>query len=500
MARNKEPNHATAIQRALLFTMLFLGVAILGCDIPTEETDSAGPTNPVVSSDFYKPTIGAMGDVPTTLGRSPWVSFAYPHNVYPAVAVEGRVESEDGTPMSDWTESTSTSGSVVFDGLSLTEGEPYLIRLRTRMLDGTFSEEETSSTWIARSGKGSWSAMSTINAPTTDQFSNMVWTGSKLIVWSDNSGTNSGAVYDLASDTWASMSAVGAPLGRGNASAVWTGTEMIVWGGPWKRSGGRYNPVTNTWRSMSTVGHPDGIAGAAVVWTGTHMILWGGATGAAHAYTNKGYSYDPISDSWSTISSVNAPSARQYASAVWTGSKMIVWGGSHSVGITITSLDSGAIYNPSTNSWTSIAVPTMTGPRSSAKAYWTGSEMLIQDNDIDKRGALYNPATNSWRAMSVPSQRKAPEEASYLIAAGYCFSATAWMGTKYFTWGGWTGWDKTPAGGIYDYATNTWSGTNLTGAPPASRSARAFWTGNKVIVWGGSPYDAIVGAIYTPPP
>jgi hypothetical protein len=55
---------------------------------------------------------------------------------------------------------------------------------------------------------------------------------------------------------------------------------------------------------------------------------------------------DPLctADSWTATSTTNAPSARFLHTAVWTGSEMIVWGGSI--------LNTGGRYYPSTNSWT----------------------------------------------------------------------------------------------------------------------------------------------------
>ena len=35
----------------------------------------------------------------------------------------------------------------------------------------------------------------------------------------------------------------------------------------------------------------------------------------------------PATDSWAATSTTNAPSARDFHKAVWTGSEMIVWGG-----------------------------------------------------------------------------------------------------------------------------------------------------------------------------
>src|SRR5438876_470989 len=53
---------------------------------------------------------------------------------------------------------------------------------------------------------------------------------------------------------------------------------------------------------------------------------------------------DCIDDTWTPTSITNAPDARAGHTAVWTGSEMIVWGGNE--------LNTGARYNPSTDSWT----------------------------------------------------------------------------------------------------------------------------------------------------
>src|SRR5437016_6702962 len=53
-------------------------------------------------------------------------------------------------------------------------------------------------------------------------------------------------------------------------------------------------------------------------------------------------------DTWTATSISNAPTARIGQSAVWTGSEMIIWGGRPTSNVTNT----GARYNPSTDSWT----------------------------------------------------------------------------------------------------------------------------------------------------
>src|SRR6185369_15722302 len=126
---------------------------------------------------------------------------------------------------------------------------------------------------------------------------------------------------------------VGAPSARQAFSAVWTGTKMIVWGGldgsTFFNTGGQYDPVANSWTATSTANAPTGRVGHTAVWTGSKMIVWGGSLDAING-VNTGGQYDPVGDSWAAggTTTTNAPSARTAHTAVWTGTKMIIWGGS----------------------------------------------------------------------------------------------------------------------------------------------------------------------------
>src|SRR5262249_54211667 len=82
-----------------------------------------------------------------------------------------------------------------------------------------------------------WTMMNETGAPTAFNYT-AVPAGNKFIVWggSDNvwPALNSGAVYDLESDTWTATSVVNnfsMPSGRYSHAACWTGTEMLIWGG-----------------------------------------------------------------------------------------------------------------------------------------------------------------------------------------------------------------------------------------------------------------------------
>jgi hypothetical protein len=102
---------------------------------------------------------------------------------------------------------------------------------------------------------------------------------------------------------------------------------MIVWGGLGAGSlntGGQYDPA-DSWTATTTSGAPTARFGPKAVWTGSKMIVWGGTPDGSSGL-NTGGQYDPA-DSWTATTTTGAPAARLVHTAVWTGTKMIVWGG-----------------------------------------------------------------------------------------------------------------------------------------------------------------------------
>lgn len=228
-----------------------------------------------------------------------------------------------------------------------------------------------------------WAATSTTNAPANGVERVAVWTGSKMLIWGGDA-SSIGGIYDPVTDLWSTISTVDAPTPREETVAVWTGSKMIVRG---DESDGIYDPITDTWSSITPVNAPtfggDGVA----VWTGNKMIVWGGKG------TNEGGIYDPVTDTWSAMTTNNAPAIREDAVAFWTGSKMIVWGGGGSPS-TETIVNSGGIYDPVIDAWTETSTCKAPSPRENFAAVWTGSKMIVwggnAPNGITNTGGIYS--------------------------------------------------------------------------------------------------------------
>src|SRR6185436_19138504 len=107
--------------------------------------------------------------------------------------------------------------------------------------------------------------------------------------------------------------------------------------------GGRYNPSSNAWVPTSPGVVPER-AGEVAVWTGSEMVVWGGRFASyAEPVTNSGGKYNPAIDNWAATSTAPGdPAARKNATAEWTGTEMLVWGGQNANGI----LNTGGRYNP----------------------------------------------------------------------------------------------------------------------------------------------------------
>jgi len=322
-----------------------------------------------------------------------------------------------------------------------------------------------------------------VNVPPPSRYHTAIWTGTEMIVWgglSDDPITgnglrlNSGARYDPANDSWTPTSTgANTPTGRYAHLAVWTGTEMIVWGGVGGVSppnGGRYHPATNSWTPIAAGANaPFALAGGnQAVWTGTELIVW----------ANPGGRYNPVTDSWSPMStSASVPFLPGY-SAVWTGTEVIVWGGSDFNQSDW--INTGGRYNPSTDTWmatsTAAGVPT---PRERHTAVWTGSKMIVWGGrgvGYFNDGAAYDPSSDSWVAL-----------ASNTLTSRLGHSAI-WTGTEMIVWGGYK--SNSPyldsyynTGGRYNPTSDTWRPTSIDAGTPTRRVTHtAVWTGTEMIV------------------
>ncbi|HKQ96349.1 MAG TPA: hypothetical protein VJV75_00595, partial [Candidatus Polarisedimenticolia bacterium] len=343
-----------------------------------------------------------------------------------------------------------------------------------------------------------WAPMRATGSPAFTSQASAVWTGTTMIVW--GGATNSavpvasGAIYDPLADGWTATSTAGAPAARSGHTAVWTGSRMIVWGGfaapsmAESATGGVYDPALDQWTATPMSGAPAPRSGHTAVWTGGTMIVWGGCAAGPGCYGD-GAAYDPQFDTWSPIPvTVTSPLGRGRHTAVWTGSRMIVWGGRGSLG---TLFDTGGIYNPGSG-WTPTSMLNAPVARQDQTGIWTGSRMIVWGGrsasvNPENSGGVYDPASDTWSATTITN-----------VPQGRAAHVAVWAGTRMIVWGGVVGQMQVPinSGGRYDPVTNSWTPTNR-GYQGAFGPGNAFsaWTGNQLLMWGGGSAS---GGLYDP--
>jgi N-acetylneuraminic acid mutarotase len=332
-----------------------------------------------------------------------------------------------------------------------------------------------------------WTAISNSNTPSGRRHCPAVWTGKQILIWGGVNQTEvltDGKIYDYATDTWINISSINEPSARAYHTAIWTGSEMLLWGGSdfsnnTFNSGARYNPTTDTWFEISTTNAPSARSNHTMIWTGSKVIVWGGINGTT--FLNDGGLYDPTTNTWETISSINAPIARYGHSAVWTGSNMIIWGGF--INNIVEATNTGAEYNPIDDTWITISTTNAPTARSVPAAVWTGKEMIIwgghNNTSIEQNtGGKYYPESDTWISTSTTN---APSARVY--------STCNWTGKEMIIWGGRDVSNNIiNTGGMYNPNQDSWSSITTTNAPTARISfwiSPGVWTGQEFIIWGG---------------
>ena len=335
-----------------------------------------------------------------------------------------------------------------------------------------------------------------------------VLAGDQVIVWGggvDGYFLNNGGRFDLDTRLWRPVSTDGAPSSRWFHGAVWTGREMIIWGGRanffafnHNADGGRYDPARDRWTSMSQVNAPSPRSQFSTVWTGSKMIVWGGMSDGATELADGG-AYDPERDRWTRLAPCPL-AGRSEATIVWTGSEVIVFGGlkiDNYLGNEFwASFGDGARYNPQTDRWEMLNSHGAPGSRTVHTAVWTGSQMLVwggrylPDYTFLRDGAAYDPVNDSWTPIAT---QNAPQ--------GRAGHTAAWTGEEMIVWGGWIdhAGNEVNTGGRYNPASGIWRPTTLENAPHQrffNAPHSSVWTGAGLFIYGGYDYPVSLNSAH----
>jgi hypothetical protein len=258
-------------------------------------------------------------------------------------------------------------------------------------------------------GTNGWTVMSTAGAPSQRYGWTMVSAEGTVIVWGGYfslNDLNTGGIYDPSTDSWSITGMLGdLPQKRHFHTATWDWSDnwMVVWGGLYGstllQDGGAYNGGVN-WYTIPTSGPPSGRYNQTqVAYPSAGVLIWGGNSMGSGLLDTGGWLDKATFGAWHTMTTANAPTARQYHTAVWSynGNQMIVWGGEFAGGALT---NTGGRYAPWLDTWTALTTTGAPSPRVGHGAVeisnsglqmivWGGSTSRIAGQAWEQTGSVY---------------------------------------------------------------------------------------------------------------
>jgi hypothetical protein len=226
-----------------------------------------------------------------------------------------------------------------------------------------------------------------------------------------------GARLNLETMKWSKVTETGAPSPRGDAGSFSNGDSVVFWGGItsfeggtfYPEDGGIYAPATDTWEMIPNAATGEGRRSPLIVWTGSKLLVWGGYYYPDPAdypeFRASGLVYDSTTGEWSKMNAEMAPYSFR---GVWTGDELLIWSGVDLANEASTESDTeiSAAYNPETDSWRLINMDGAPDLDATESGTWTGKEYVVfggWDPDANRYlgdGAAYDPETDTWRTLT----------------------------------------------------------------------------------------------------
>ena len=247
----------------------------------------------------------------------------------------------------------------------------------------------------------------------------IVWTGRHVLIGSGRyNHSHSWLTYDPADDVWEELTVdrlfdslpelsdeprLNRSVGSGEhgwrePNGVWNGSEVLF---PHESLRGlALNPYRGTWRTLAA-GPLSQRKEPIRVWTGQEFIVWGGCDFFAHNYYDcdsdleklrDGAIYEPVTDTWRTIAPSPLPDATAIA-AVWAGTEIFYYTSNVNTGVI-----GAASYDPTLDEWTLLPTPPFGSPYNNYSLAWSSTSNLVLawgGNHVSD-GAAYDLSTKTW--------------------------------------------------------------------------------------------------------
>lgn len=251
-----------------------------------------------------------------------------------------------------------------------------------------------------------------------------------------------------------------------------------------------FTTVNGPWKPTSIVDAPTTRFGHSTVWVNGRMVIWGGQEYNTYGnHLDTGASYDPETDTWHSMSSENAPSIRTNHSAVagviYGKQVMIICGGQDQYN----SYERDCLaYNPQDDTWSHVTNMGFIG-RAYHTAIWADDRMVIwggrDPNGYSDEGSVYIPTSRIWvQLQNVPSAIRGRIEHSMVWARER---------SSIIVWGGRENSIYYSNGFQCHLVTYQCSELPSINAPTARVRHAAAWNGSGLIISGGRNASQVFG-------
>jgi len=268
--------------------------------------------------------------------------------------------------------------------------------------------------------QGTWTTLAPVSPSPTEGMTvggvGQVMVGAYGFSSTTGTYTNQTRVYTISSDSWSAGSLAPLPARAEAAYGDTThGGFLYVIGGD--NSAGvlsdlqRYDPVTDTWTTLTSMPTPRAGAAAAVIDDGIFVIGGRQSTGgpcSGGPYSGAVERYDVDTDTWSTVAPL--PNPRSDLAAVAHGGKIFVFGGCTGTASAPSVTNEVDMYDPQTNTWTTGLAP-MPTPRASLVAGHSGAQVYAIGGtngvSVSNVNEVYDIPSNTWSTNTpMPTARQ----------------------------------------------------------------------------------------------
>lgn len=286
-------------------------------------------------------------------------------------------------------------------------------------------------------------------------------------------------------DSWYKLP--GPPDERYNSASLLFGNYWIIWGGLSDdliplNTGLKYNITSDSWSEISTTNAPTARKDFMYSSYIQHLYIWGGRDADGN-YLNTGARYYSYNDTWQTIvPEGDVPSGRKGGVFVYSGyvSGLILFGGENASG----KLNDLYYYSFITSRWILNNAGNPPSPRSEAKGivYTSGDDYLLVWGGKDSSdypledGKKFSVGLNQWQAIASAPSGNARYDYSIVLS-----------GDKALIWGGiGSGNNPLNTGLIYNFTSNSWTQMSSSQLSGRYGHSAVLADSNTMIIWGGT--------------